>query len=66
MWKEKENINIVNLEKWDMNMNAFTTTAFCWEGKKWQHLGLNVLNFSELEYTVKLNSVKWKTGFKKA
>lgn len=28
-----------------------------------QHLELNVFNYSELEYTVKLNSIKWKTGF---
>lgn len=46
-----------------MNMKAFTTTAFCCEGKKWQHLELNVFNYSGLEYTVKLNSIKWKTGF---
>lgn len=46
-----------------MNMKAFTTTAFCCEGKKRQHLELNVFNYSGLEYIVKLNSIKWKTGF---
>lgn len=62
--KEERKREHVKLEKQNMNTKVFTTTAFCCEGKKnLQHLGLNVFNYSGLEHTVKLNPIKWKTGF---
>lgn len=47
-----------------MNMKAFTTTAFCCEGKKKMTTsGTKCFQLQWIGVTVKLNSIKWKTGF---
>lgn len=77
-WKEKENIEVGNLEKQNIYMNLFVVDAFCWGEKNihtkkqpikktnkqtnWQYLRWKILK-SDLENTVKQSSVKWKTTF---
>lgn len=46
-----------------MNMKAFTKTAFCCEGKKKTTSGTKCFQLQWIGVTVKLNSIKWKTGF---
>lgn len=67
-WKEKENIEVGNLEKQNIYMNLFVVDAFCWgekniHTKKTTNQKKKFKLKSDLENTVKQSSVKWKTSF---
>lgn len=62
--KKKENVNMLIWRNKIRTWRRLPQLLFVVRAKKLiQHLGLNVFNYRGLEYTVKLNSIKWKTGF---